>query len=190
MWISGTTKPSSAASCRRVSRIRREQLAAALFLVDERDQSVADLELELVEHQRLANALLLGRRDHLRRLGPDLRERFVFLGTEQHGHRARSRSQQGEGQEGQTRDDRHYAEHRRHHPHGTRLQDHLIAQLRRQRVPRAGSAHDDPRRRRDHERRHLADESVADGERRVGLGRLAQRHALLEDADRPGRRAG
>ena len=47
-----------------------------------------------------------------------------------------------------------------------------------------GAGHDQTGRQRDQQRRDLRDEPVTDGQQAVGLDRLAERHVLLEHADR------
>ena len=47
-----------------------------------------------------------------------------------------------------------------------------------------GAGHDQTGRQRDQQRRDLRDEAVADGQQAVRLDRLAERHVLLQDADR------
>ena len=68
-------------------------------------------------------------------------------------------------------------------PQRTRGLEHLLADVRAERVIGCGARHDDAAGHRNQQRRNDGDQAVADGEDGVGLERLLERHALLKDAD-------
>ncbi len=160
---------------------------AALRLVDEGDEGVADLELDGVDLEEVAHGavLALGRLGlhrllgHLRLLGPPL-----LAGGRHAGERAGDGAEGEEGEGGEAGYEGEGAEHPRGDPHGARVRAELRGE---------GGAHPHPRARRggdhearrgaDDERRHLRDEPVAHREDGVVGERLLDGEAALHHPD-------
>ena len=161
---------------------------AALLAVDQRHQLVADLELEHVERrrQRRARRRVAG----LARLGrvPGRAARLLRrLGRDGAAHRVgdaahRAREDQ-ERQRRQARQDREADQDHRHRAEHARVEQQLRGDLAAEVGARRGTGHDDARRGRDQQRRHLRHQAVADGQGGVDLGRVLQRQAALHHAD-------
>ncbi len=166
------------------------QQLAALALVDERDQPVADLELQHVERQGVPyrlGALQRGSRlRHLRRL---VRARRI-VGDAAADRRAEARDERADDQERHVRhagndaeagDDRTRGEER------PRAREQLPCEREAERLAARRARHDQAGRRRDQERRDLRGDAVADREDAEGLQRVGERPTLLQHPDHDAR---
>ena len=185
---SGMTMPSSSASLRRSARHAVEQVAA-LGRVDEVDEVERDLELERLDAH-------VGR-DALRRVG---RQRLGEIDRAPRRRSAWSRISSSEGRRAARMSsipptNRNGTFGR---PGTIAIEaDRAAGELERPLVPRElvqqvgteialgrGPGHDQTRRQRDQQRGDLRDQPVADREQAVVRDRVAERHVLLQDADR------
>src|SRR5579883_570045 len=157
--------------------------AMAARVVDERDEAVAELDADVIE--------LESRRDRL--LGGTRRLAGLLLALPLRLLRAAADEQPG-GATGGAREEKE--RHHRHagqerqaageegaHAEGLGVAAELAEELLVRRAHGAGLGDDEARRGRDDERRDLGDEAVADGEQRVGVGRLGEAEPVLRHAD-------
>ena len=166
------------------------QQLAALALVDERDQPVADLELEHVERQGVPHRLgaLQGgsRLRHLRRLVRACRivgDAAADGGAEARDERAddQERHVRHAGNDAEAGDDRTCGEER------PRTREQLPCEREAERLASRRARHDQAGRRRDQERRDLRGDAVADRQDAEGLQRVGERPALLQHPDHDAR---
>ena len=157
----------------------------ALHIVDQRQQAITQFDAQQIERERGSDGFFLGCGFgfgffFLLFLG-DAR-RFLALEGEP-GCCADGRGEQGENKgrhAGQQADDAH---HRRRHAERLRIEGKLIHQRLIGRAFDTGLGDHKARRRRNDEGRHLADETVADGQQGEGLRRVAEAHAFLHHGD-------
>ncbi len=160
---------------------------AALPLVDERDEAVADLKLHGINLQERDDVLGRGRFLFLL-----LYRLFLLLCWRLRRARALlertpdEEAEHGEHAERNARQARHDGEERQHAREDEKdavvaeeLRDHVRTEV----ALRARARDDEARRRRDEERRNLRDEALADGQQRVLLERLHGAEVSLQHAD-------
>ena len=165
------------------------QAVGAVGAVDQRQQRIAEFDLEIVDLERGGDRLF--RRGAGGRSG-DVR-RGQGCGFRRLGGAvvlARLPGQRrGAAAERQERDHRNARQQRQHQHHAGRHAERLriAGELLDQRLVGgtgdAGLGDQQARRGRDDQRRHLRDQAVADGQHGVGAGGLAESQALLGDAD-------
>ena len=155
---------------------------AALARIDERDKTVADLELHRVDLQERDN--ILGRRCFLLRLG-FLLDLLDFLlhrlaAMEIPCDKAAECRKGKERNARQPRHNREEEEHARENHKDTRVAEELLDEITAE-IPLCRRARDDDTgRRRDEERGDLCDESLTDSQQRIGLECLCCIHIALE----------
>jgi hypothetical protein len=161
------------------------QQVAALLLVDQRDERVADLELDGVDLQQVLHRVGRGRQRLDRRaldlLGLDRAggDRLVGRAPERRG----ADGEHHEGHHGQPGDERERPQHAGRHVERAWMRAQLRGDHRADALVAAGRGdHDAGGGARD-ERRHLRHQAVADREQRVVGGGLGERQPALHDAD-------
>ncbi|MGF6302212.1 hypothetical protein OKW42_005565 [Paraburkholderia sp. WC7.3d] len=163
------------------------QQLAVRVLVDERNQPVADFEAERVDHRHVVPARLgvFDRRQRGRRDVDERRRVLALLGALL--HRAAELDQAGA--ENQEREVRHARDQAHQHEDAAgdhqhaRVREQLPGQLRADVLVGCDARHDHAGRRRNHQRRNLRDEAVADRQQRVVLARRGKTHVVLDHAD-------
>jgi hypothetical protein len=187
MRTAGITKPISIASERRSALILLGQAVATVGAVDERQQRIAQLDLEIVDLQRGCDRLFRstcgsGSRGSGQRGGFGGRGGTLAL-TRRPRQRRRAA---GQPEEGKHRNARQQPEHQHHGGrHAERLW--IAGKLLHQRF--VGGAADARFRNQqtggggDDQCRHLRHQAVADREQRIGVRGLSKREALLDHAD-------
>jgi hypothetical protein len=163
-------------------RLDALQEAAALSLVDQRDQRVADLDAERIDRGERLDALLrrggrtAGIGQRLEVVGPALAAVDVCREAEGRGH----------GEEGEFRQAGHQA-HREQHRGADGQRLHLREQLRRhvfaERGLRRRARRDEAARHRHEQCRNRRDQALAHRQDGEGLGGVDQLHVVLHDAD-------
>ncbi len=189
MRTEGITKPKSAASLPAQGLDLVGEAVLALRPVHEGQQRVSHLQLEVVELEEIGDGLLLGglgggdrARIHRRPVGVQ-RRRILGDLREVPGGVARGPGERQEGQHRHAGEEGDQHHHARRHAERLRVVRELLAERLVGRALHARLRDEDAGRRGDDEGGHLAREAVADGEQGVGLGRRAEGHALLGDAD-------
>ena len=99
------------------------------------------------------------------------------------GQRGGAAAERQERQHRNARQQRQHQHHAGRHAQGLRIARELLHQRLVGGAGDAGLRHQEARRGRDDQRRHLRDQAVADGEHGIGAGGVAERQALLRDAD-------
>jgi hypothetical protein len=188
----------SASSWHHKAHLDRKRLAQCLDLlgeavlpvgaVDQRQQRVAELDLEIVDLQRRRDRLFRGRRSCGSGCGRSCRLGILDrLGALElaglPGHRGRTAAERQKRNGRNPRQQRQHAHHGRRHAERLRIAGELLDQRLVGRAGNAGLRHQEARGGRDDQRRDLGDEAVADGEQRVRLRGFAERKSLLRDAD-------
>ncbi len=163
-----------------------EAVGAALGL-DERQEAVAEFDLEIVDLQHRGDRLLGGRGRRGGSLGDGrgfgLAGEALGLLPQRVGGIAGEGGKAGEGDEGDARQEGHGAHDASGETQRFRIAGQLLHHGLVGRAGDTGLGDEQARCGRDDEGRDLADEAVADGEDRVGAGGLHEGHALLRHAD-------
>ena len=186
MRIAGTRMPSSCARLLAQHRDALEQVAA-LLLVDERDERVADFELDRIDLEQVGHRIgdRRSRRRRLRLRAPPSRDALLLR-----ARRRRDRARQGRrratrngifGRPGHEAERRRAPRRRCTSRAGARSS--WSASVRAHARAAGGVRDHDAGGGADDQRRDLRDETVADREDRVLRQRLADRQAALERAD-------
>ncbi len=154
----------------------------AVGRVDQRQERIAELDLEVIDLERGADRLLGRRRLGGLRLGIGRRLLLVAL-VDRVGERDRAAAERQERQHGNAGQERHHHHHRAGHAERQRIARELLHQRLVGGSGDAGLGDEEARGGRDDQRRDLRDQAVADGEQRVGARGFRERQALLGDAD-------
>ena len=182
MCTGGIRKPSSSVSFRRTARMRFGELAAA-GRVDQRDQPEADLETEQVGRAHVVPAeLALGARG-----GFGCRTALSGAVPARWRCQAKAPSVAPSAQEddvGHAGHEPEHADQRRGDGERPRVLEQLPRDLLAHVAAGGDAGDDDGRAHRQHQRRDLGDEAVADRQQRVVVRRLPERQPVLAHADR------
>ena len=160
------------------------QPVAAVLRVDQRQQRIAELDLEIVDLERGRDRLLAGRDFGRRGFSLFLDQGLLLVALfGVIGQRPGAAGERDKRQHRHAGQERHHQHHRGRHAERFRI----AGQLRHQRlVGGAGDARlgdEQAGGGRDDQRRDLRDEAVAHGQQGIGPGGFGERHALLRDAD-------
>ena len=165
------------------------QAVGAVGAVDQRQQRIAELDLEIVDLERVGDRLF--RRRTGGRRGDVGRGQFGGFGrpgdavavARLPGQRRGAAAERQERQHRNARQQRQHQHHAGRHAERLRIAGQLLHQRLVGGTGDAGLGDQQARRGRDDQRRHLGDQAVADGQHGVGAGGIAEAHALLGDAD-------
>jgi hypothetical protein len=161
-----------------------EQIAALLF-VDERNERVADLELDRIDLQQVGHRIRGRRRGSAGMIRGGLRLNARLLSRRSHASERDETTAEARGRN--LRKSGHEPKAREHQAPAIVIARGCALSWRREHyahaIPAAAVRHHDAGGRADDQRRNLRDESVADGEDRVLRQRLADRQSALERAD-------
>ncbi len=167
-------------SLRRTPADTRQQIAA-LGLVDQRHQSIADFQSDDVDRLHVIPREFLGLRRRRRRSCSGRRCGHFFFGRLLLGalveHVSTATAERRHHQERQVRharDDAHDAEQARSDRQRTRLTEQLLRQLAAHVLRTRDARHNDRDGGREQQRRNLRHQTVTDGEQRVHTSRVAE----------------
>ena len=160
------------------------QPLGAVGRVDQRQQRIAQLDLEIVHLQGRGHRLLGGSRLGGVGLGHGCGDGGAFVAAvEQVGKRTGTAAECEERDERQSGQQSHRDHHRGRHAERLRVAGKLAEQRLVGGAADAGLGHQQARGGRHDQRRNLRDQAVADGEQRVGVGGIGEAQAFLHDAD-------
>jgi len=157
---------------------------AAVGRIDQRQQRIAELDLEIVHPQRGSDRLVGG-------FGLGFGFRFLLFGrdgqlvalVDDEGERAGAAAEHQERQHRNAGQQRHHQHHRARHAERLGIAGQLLEQRLVGGAGNAGFRHQQASRSGDDQCRDLRDQAVTDGEEGVGMRGVGKTHALLRDAD-------